>query len=459
METEYSKLALKYQDQALEALKEDIRINSVYDEKTRTEENPFGLGVRKALDFIAEKGEELGFKADLCDHYASELSYGEGKIIDIYAHQDVVPVSSHWESDPFYPTIKDGVMYARGSADDKGPGIAALYGAKIALDQGWLEGCRLRIIFGGNEERGSLCLEHYFHEMKKEYPFLGFSPDADYPLIFAEKGIFTYKATYKLADKRIPSFYFGTATNIVLDEAGLKIADPAINEESLKAYLSKHPEVKGTFKDGFVSFKGQASHGSVPWNGVNAGLHLFNYLGSNLNIKPFTDLFLDYEKGDGKPFKGDFTSDYFDSSSYCAGIFDYDGEKLTVLINMRLPENVSGEKGAFNARKMTSADEIELLGGSPALIVDPDSALVKSLMKAYQEETGDYKSKPLAIGGGTYARDSKNSVAFGMEFPGVDSKMHQDGEFMRIEDFNKSIAIYAHAIRLLADIATGRNKD
>jgi acetylornithine deacetylase/succinyl-diaminopimelate desuccinylase-like protein len=156
--TKFAVMAEKYQTEALESLKEDIKINSIYDEKTATKENPFGLGVRKALDYIADLGKKLGFQIDYCDHYATELSYGKGPLIDIYAHQDVVPVSPHWATDPFYPTIKDDVMYARGAADDKGPGISCLYGAKLCMDQGLLDGVRLRFVFGGNEERGSLCL-------------------------------------------------------------------------------------------------------------------------------------------------------------------------------------------------------------------------------------------------------------------------------------------------------------
>jgi succinyl-diaminopimelate desuccinylase len=446
MKYDFKKLGAKTEKEAFEALKGFVSINSIYDEKTKTQENPFGLGVRRGLDYIAELGKKMGFNVDFCDHYATELSFGEGPLIDIYAHADVVPVSKNWTTDPFYPTVKDGKLICRGSADDKGPGIAALYGAKIIKDLGEIKGYKLRIIFGGNEERGSLCLEHYFHEMHKAYPTYGFSPDADYPLIYAEKGIYTYQALYKIDDERIAPFAFGDATNIVLAEAYLPFKDDGKVIEALKSYQAKHNGIKAEFAGGQLHFVGKASHGSLPWNGVNAGLHLLNFLGEYYDIPLLSRIFSDYEKGDGVPFKGDYSSETFDGSSYNIGVMSYDGKTLKVLVNMRLPENITAERAVLNVKAETPASEVTLLGGSAGLMFPLDSSLVKTLMEAYQEETGDLLSKPQAIGGGTYARDSKNSVAFGMQFPGVDSKMHEDGEFMRIEDFNKSIAIYAHAI-------------
>lgn len=450
---DFKKEAKKYEKEALEELKGLVSINSIYDESTSSKENPFGIGVRKALDYVGNLGERLGFKWDKCDHYCSELSFGEGdKIIDIYAHVDVVPVSPNWKSDPFTPTIIDNVMYARGSSDDKGPGIASLYGAKICLDNKLLDGVKLRVIFGGNEESGSLCLEHYFSKMHKGYPTYGFSPDANYPLIYGEKGIYGYVAKYKLEDSRIPAFKFGEATNIVLDETSLTLNDESI-PSALENYLKEYPEIKGDYKNGVLHFKGQAVHGSAPWGGVNAGLHLLNFLGKVYNHNELCELFNNYRVGDGKAFGGDFSSEYFSSTSYCAGIISYDGKEIDIVINCRIPENIKIEEVLKVVQEKTKPDSIDYKGGSEGLLFDPKSEFIQTLLRVYQEESGDYESKPLTIGGGTYSRETKNTVAFGMEFPGVDTLMHQDGEFLRLDDFNKSIAIYAHAIAELACLA------
>ena len=73
-------------------------------------------------------------------------------------------------------------------------------------------------------------------------------------------------------------------------------------------------------------------------------------------------------------------------------------------------------------------------------------------LKSYQDETGDLESKPLAIGGGTYAKEADNVVAFGMQFPGWESNMHSPGEAVKKEDLFKGMAVYARAIMYLGDI-------
>ena len=276
MSSQFKELADKYYLKALNSLKEFVSINTINDQNTVSKEHPFGNGVEKGLSFIAKLGRELGFNVDRCDNYVTELSIGNGPLVDIYAHADVVPVSKTWKTDPFVPTIINNVMYARGASDDKGPGIASLYAAKAVLDTFGIEGYKLRIIFGGDEERGSACLDHYFNVLKKEYPKYGFSPDADFPLIYGEKSIYSYSASYNIHLESIEPFTFGNALNIVLDEANIKLDSAKYATQILK-YQNDYPEVKLNYDNGILHFKGQAAHGSTPWNGVNAGLHLLNF--------------------------------------------------------------------------------------------------------------------------------------------------------------------------------------
>lgn len=449
-DSEYRSLVEPYQEEALSELQNFLRINSIFDESTSTAASPFGKGVTDALDYVAKLGERLGFKVDRCENYCTELSYGEGELLDIYAHADVVPVSKNWQHPPFEPTIEGDQLFARGATDDKGPGIAALYAAKALLDAKRLGGYKLRIIFGGNEERGSKCLEHYFQKLKKDYPTYGFTPDADFPLIFAEKGIYGVRLYYKIeAAAGLPTFAFGEATNVVLGEAKIKLSDPSAEiEQALADYRSRYKDIVISYHDGEINFLGRSVHGSVPWEGVNAGLHLLNFLGRLRRIPLLCNIFEWFEKGDGKNFRGDYHSTYFAASSYCIGKIKYDGKLLSLDVNMRLPENTTSQTAIQNLCSMTGA-MVEDCGGSEALIVKPDSPLVKTLLKVYQQETGDMKAAPLAIGGGTYARESKNSVAFGPTFSGRDYRIHQDDEFINISDFNNLIGIYAHAIDAL----------
>ena len=443
---EYKKLIEPYKKEALVVLKEFVTINSVLDKSSATIDMPFGKGVNKALEFIATIGKKIGFNVDRCDNYVTELSYGEGKILDIYAHVDVVPVvEKNWIHEPFKVTIEDDIMYGRGVADDKGPGIACLYACKALIDNKMLNGFKLRFLFGGNEESGSLCLEHYFKEMKKEYPTFGFSPDSDYPLIYAEKTISSYIANYNI-DLKTDNFSFGDALNIVLGEVNLNLKDDKL-KDVIVSYTKKHSEVKIKYEIDNLSIIGVPAHGSMPYNGVNAGLHLLNILGELLDNKELKNIYDYYLDGRGNKFNGNYKDDNFDGSTYNVGKIVYDKNKklLQLYVNFRFPSTLNAETLIKEVATNTNCD-IKILGYSEGFAADLNNPYIKSLLSSYQEETGDLDTKPLAIGGGTYARESKNSVAFGACFPTRDYNMHGNDEFFPVSDFYANMQIYAKAI-------------
>ena len=98
----YQDLTKPYQKQMLQALKEFVAINSVYDESTVSEENPFGQGVSNALKYIANLAKNDGFIVHNYDNKIVEiLTNNEEKNISILAHADVVPVGTGWPQDPF----------------------------------------------------------------------------------------------------------------------------------------------------------------------------------------------------------------------------------------------------------------------------------------------------------------------------------------------------------------------
>lgn len=167
---DFKNLVKNYYKDALDLLLKDCSINSIYDEKTITKEHPYGEGVAKCFDLLKNVALKDGFKVDMCDGHCLEIECGEGdKLIYIFAHQDVVPVAGQdWDNDPFTPVIKDERIYARGTSDDKGPGIASYFALKALKDAGLIKNFRVRLVFGGDEERGSSCLEYYFHTLKKK---------------------------------------------------------------------------------------------------------------------------------------------------------------------------------------------------------------------------------------------------------------------------------------------------
>ena len=214
-----NELSKKYFEKAVYSLKNWIQINSIYDESTKTKDMPFGKGVSDALKYIGELALEDGFDVDYCEGYCTEISFGNGPLIAIYAHADVVPVSGEWKYPPFSGEIEDDIMYGRGTSDDKGPAIAAYYALKILRDLDLIKGYKVSLVIGGNEESGSACLEHYFNELNKPYPVYGFTPDGEFPLIYGEKAIATYSVKLQKEFSEIESIKGGVVINSVIDEA------------------------------------------------------------------------------------------------------------------------------------------------------------------------------------------------------------------------------------------------
>ena len=215
----YKKLTASYQKEMMQSLKELVAIDSTYDETTVDQNNPFGKGVSKALKYIEEMAKKDGFIVNNYDNYLVEILTNDlEKNVTIMAHTDIVPVGTGWPQSPFELVEKNGTLYARGVADDKGPLMAAYYGLKALRDNNLLGNYQVRFLVGGNEERGSACMEHYFKTLKKEQPTYGFSPDSSFPLIFAEKGIFNFEASANVTTRGLVSIHGGVASNSVIEK-------------------------------------------------------------------------------------------------------------------------------------------------------------------------------------------------------------------------------------------------
>lgn len=182
----------KYRDEIIKTVMDLIRFKSV-SEKSENPLEPFGSECKKALDYILDLGKKLGFKTKNVDGYCGYIEFGEGEeMVGIIGHLDVVPanVEDGWISLPFEPEIRDGKIYGRGAIDDKGPVVASLYAMKEVFETKKISK-RVRLIVGLNEEKNWECINYY--KANEEAPTIGFSPDADFPCIYAEKGIATVK--------------------------------------------------------------------------------------------------------------------------------------------------------------------------------------------------------------------------------------------------------------------------
>ena len=181
---------------------------------TPAEGMPFGEGPAKALKVGLKIAEELGFKTVNLDNYCGYAEMGEGdEIVGIAGHLDIVPAGGDWTYDPFTLTRDGDYVYGRGTTDDKGPILEALYAMKLLRDSGVKLNKRVRLIMGCNEENGSKCMEHY-NEVAEELS-CGFTPDASYPCIHGEKGGVHMMAYSK--NTKIISMNGGFVVNAVCD--------------------------------------------------------------------------------------------------------------------------------------------------------------------------------------------------------------------------------------------------
>lgn len=451
----FKKMAKAYEKDAIKTLQDLVRINSVYDAKTVKSDAPYGQGVKKALDYVASVGQKMGLALDRCDGRCTELTYGkEGNLIGVYAHADVVPVSGKWDNAPFGAKIigegKEAKMIGRGTSDDKGPLVAALYAVKLLKDNNLINDYTVRLVAGGDEERGSSCLSYYFHNLKKKPNDFGFTPDADFPLIYAEKGIAHFSATKKIDLKPIIAMDGGVVANAVCDK--LVITLP---KDKKFASFFKDSKIEGDINEVgdimIVSFKGKSAHASTPEVGENAALKAFKILGRFYKIAFLENLAKVLEDCNGNGFGGYAESKELGKTTYSYGIVKYNGNSFDMSVDFRYGEGVDSK--ALIAKFEKATDTVSVLkGASEPLLYDKKSPLVSTLMKSYKRMTLKLFDKPLAIGGGTYAKEAPNCVAYGSAFKGHEGDIHSPNEYIYVEDFLKQIAIYADAIYSLGHI-------
>jgi acetylornithine deacetylase/succinyl-diaminopimelate desuccinylase-like protein len=120
--------------------------------------------------------EEAGMeKVEVCATKGNPIVYGE-KIIDpaqptvlVYGHYDVQPPDplDLWDSPPFEPVVKDGIIYARGSADDKGQFYMHVKAVEAMVKTGSLP-CNVKMMIEGEEEVGSSNLGTFVKENTKK---------------------------------------------------------------------------------------------------------------------------------------------------------------------------------------------------------------------------------------------------------------------------------------------------
>ncbi|HDK7176152.1 TPA: dipeptidase PepV [Clostridium botulinum] len=461
---EINKIIEELKDDLIDSTAELVKIKSI--EGEAKEGKPYGEGVANALEKALEVSEKLGFKTVNVDGYVGYAEYGEGdEYVGVLGHLDLVPEGDGWKYPPYAAEIHDGKMYGRGTTDDKGPIMAALYGLKAIKEAKLPLSKRVRILFGTNEETGSNEIEHYL--AKEKPPVLGFTPDAEYPIIYAEKGITIFDVVKKLEiknDKAIKLKYIkgGQASNMVPDycEAGIECPDTDMIIRSVEYCANRNGiELTAEEKGGLVVVKsfGLSAHGSTPEIGKNAIMQMFKFL-AELPLGHCDELqFIRFFKNnvgnetDGKSFGVDLEDEPSGKLSFNVGTISMENNEIKMALNLRYPVTYKAEDlmEKFNKKIEGTGIKVEDFQDQKPLYFDDKHPLIKSLQKVYKEQTGK-EPELLAIGGGTYAKEMPNIVAFGPLFPGEPDVIHKKDEYIELENLVLNAKIYGHAIYELA---------
>lgn len=469
MQVHWQQEVEKRKEALLKDLFQLLSIESVLDENDKKPGAPFGRKVAEALETFLDFGKRDGFSVRNLDGYAGHIEYGDGNgLVGVLAHVDVVPANEGWTSPAFSPEIRDGKLYARGASDDKGPAIAAYYGLKIIQELGLPLKKRVRLILGGDEESKWRCMDHYFQVEEK--PDFGFTPDADFPLIAAEKGFYDIQFFSVLSKEKadgewvLERFDGGQRVNMVPDQVTTILTGQGNKEvltEEFANFLTVHKlegEVTESEKGLHLEIKGRGYHGSEPQKGLNAPLEMARFLHSisldsngSRYIEMLNELYVD--SFDGSKLGIATKDEELGDLTVNAGLFHFEnGQESSLRINIRYPLTADEKVVLDTVREKMARFGMEMRGvdHKKGLAFPKDHPLVATLLKVYREHTGDW-TEPLAIGGATYARAVDNCVAFGPIFPGKMVTAHQTDEFIEVDDLLKAAAIYAQAIYELAN--------
>ena len=415
---------------------------------------PFGEANALCLDYALKLCEDLKMKTKNLDYYIGYGEIGAGKeLIGVIGHLDVVPVGGNWNTDPFKMEIKDNKAYGRGTSDDKGPLVSALFAFKYLLDNEVELNKRLRIVFGCNEESGFKCVEHY---VEKEGHFdYGFTPDGPFPCCFGESGII--KLQFSAPNKVFEKISGGMASNVVPDNCEMTLDAKDIDQEELIEYLeiSGIKEYALVEEAGKLRFQvsGKAAHASTPEEGVNAiSFALTALVKGGLNdpaIMEFAGKINTEYNGESC---GVNLQDEYRELTLNVGKIWLKDDNINFEVDIRCPFTFENAEVIDSLSKEFINWQVAALSDSPGLYQPEDSPFVKILVDTYKEVTGK-DDKPLTMGGGTYARGVNNTLAFGADYQDDENtNIHDANEFIKIENLLQNTEIYITALLKLLEL-------
>lgn len=423
---------------------------------------PFGPGPAAALDEALRLADEWGLSTANHEGYVGTADLNDlPDALHILGHLDVVAPGEGWTvTQPFRPVVSQGLIYGRGTDDDKGPMVASLLAMKAVKDLGIPLKANCKCILGTNEESGSADIAWYF--ARHPYAPATFSPDSGFPVVNTEKGGFkpTFSKSWPVQEQlpRVRWLKGGIRINVLPGDAVAAVEGiPAADMVSYARHITARSGIKFSYasEDGLtiVRAKGEGSHAAWPEGGNNA-------------VTGLVALLCALPLADG-PCKEALTQlnqlmPHGDCYGKALGIAQEEpvAGKLTVAFTL-LEVSDTGLEGRFDSRVPLCATEDNCLKVARAAFesrgftfegeqqpphhTPAESPFVQTLLKRYEQYSGQ-KGECLSTGGGTYVHDIPGGVAFGCSMPGFDSRLHGADERVRISDLMLSARMFAHII-------------
>jgi len=421
-------------DELIKSIQELVSIESVAKPDCQIPGYPHGKGVNQALHYVLQLCDRFGFRTKNCNEQIGWAEIGSGSpMTGILVHLDTVPLGDGWTAGQ--GEIRDGKIYGRGVIDNKGPAVACIYAMKELLDSGAPIHGRIRLIFGQLEETGNWTDIEYYKQTE-ELPDRGFTPDADFPLIFAEKGICVLEF-HASAGSSLLSLHGGTACNVVPAFCSCQVQTSDGNQQTIQT-------------------QGKAAHGSMPEKGINAISLLIKQLHklhcSGIIDIPFSQF---YQQCIGTGIHGEGLGCSWEDAvsgklTMNCGTINLEDGVIKMAVDIRYPVTCNFDSLFTQIQTAAAVYGVET---SCSMHMKPvhtavDDPFIQTLLHAYQTVTGDH-SDPIAIGGGTYARSMDHIVAFGALLPGRPLTEHQADEHILIDDLMTAKKIYFHALSSL----------
>lgn len=438
-------------DDIVEDITALVCIPSFEESDKATKGAPFGPGPKAALAAALALAERMGFTTHDAEGYIgfADFSGKSDTQIGIIGHMDVVAAGPGWTFEPYEVTRKEGYLMGRGTLDDKGPSVVALHAMKFWKDQGVEFPYTVRFLFGANEESGMADVA-YYHEHCKDPAFL-FTPDAEFPVCYGEKGAYDGLLTSKpIEGGVICALEGGVATNAV---PGFAYAIVKADAQTLPPTdrITVAPDGSDRAR---LDATGKSAHASMPESGINAIGLIVDYLlehdlctDDERNFLELDQKLLNHADGSGLGIKSE--DEHFGPLTIVGGTIGVRDNRFAQTLDSRFPTSITADEITDHLQQL-----VDMIGGSfentllmEPFLVEPDAPVIQALLDAYNEATGS-QAKPFTMGGGTYAREFKVGASFGPEKPWVKKpdwvgSMHGPDEGISEDLLKSALKIYA----------------